>query len=95
MDSKELFDKIKNVKLGRKTLEKKRIITNLENSYKSREEVFNFFRDFTKMMLDSSYKAKEDETSGKGLKRVTRKQILQRLPIALAQIKAGITQKVY
>ena len=65
------------------------MITNLENVYKSREEVFNFFRDYTKTMLDSNYKAKQDETKGTGLKILTPKQLFQRMPIALAQVKAG------
>ena len=41
------------------------------------------------MVLDAAYKSKQNETEGKGLKILTPKQILQRLPIALAQIKAG------
>ena len=41
------------------------------------------------MMLDSNYKSKQDETKGRGLKILTPKQMLQRLPIALAQVKAG------
>ena len=65
------------------------MITNLENFYKSREEIFNSFRDNIKMVLDSNYKAKQDETKGTGLKILTPKQMLQRLPIALAQVKAG------
>ena len=47
------------------------------------------------MVLDSGYKAKQDETKGTGLKILTPKQMLQRLPIALAQVKAVITQKIY
>ena len=35
------------------------------------------------------YKSKQIETTEKGLKIQTLKQILQRLPIALAQVKAG------
>ena len=31
--------------MGRKTFEQEKVITNLENFYKSRENVFNFFRD--------------------------------------------------
>ena len=34
-------------------------------------------------------KSKQNETEGKGLKILTPKQMLQRLPIALAQVKAG------
>ena len=41
------------------------------------------------MVLDASYKSKQNENEGKGLKIVTPKQILQRLQIALAQVKAG------
>ena len=40
------------------------------------------------MMIDSNYKAKQDKTSQTGLKILTPKQLLQRLPIALAQVKA-------
>ena len=54
--------------------------TNLEHFYISREEVFNFFRDYTKIVLDSKYKAKEDETKGTGPKILTHKQLLQRVP---------------
>ena len=41
------------------------------------------------MFLDAAYKSKQNETEGKGLKILPPKQMLQRLPIALAQVKAG------
>ena len=41
------------------------------------------------MLSDANYDAKQNETEGKGLKILTLKQMLQRLPIALAQVKAG------
>ena len=41
------------------------------------------------MVLDSKYKGKQDETKETGLKISTPKQMLQRLPIALAQVKAS------
>ena len=41
------------------------------------------------MMSEAKSKAKQNETKGKGLKILTPKQILQRLPIALAEVKAG------
>ena len=55
------------------------------------EKVFNFFGDYTKMILDPGYNAKQNETEqeGTGLKILTPKQMLQRLPIALVQVKAG------
>ena len=110
MDSKELFNKIKNnqikfsevknkqneflnklnnIKIGKKTIEQKETINNLEKFYLSREEVINFFRDYIEMLSDANYDSKQNETKGKGLKILTPKQMLQRLPIALAQVKAG------
>ena len=41
------------------------------------------------MLSDANYAAKQNETRGKGLKTLTPKQMLQKLPIALAQVKAG------
>ena len=41
------------------------------------------------MLSDANYDAKQHETKGTGLKILTPKQMLQRLPIALAQVKAG------
>ena len=41
------------------------------------------------MLSDAKYDAKQGETKGTGLKILTPKQMLQRLPIALAQVKAG------
>ena len=41
------------------------------------------------MLSDENYNAKQNETNGKGLKILTPKQMLQRLPIALSQVKAG------
>ena len=41
------------------------------------------------MLSDANYDSKHSETKGKGLKILTPKQMLQRLPIALAQVKAG------
>ena len=85
----EILNKLSNIKIGKKTPEQKEVINNLENFYKSREEVINFFRDYGKMVLDASYKSKQNKTEGKGLKILTPKQMLQRLPIALTQLKAG------
>ena len=40
------------------------------------------------MFSDAKYRAKQNETKGTGLKILTPKQMFQRLPIALAQVKA-------
>ena len=41
------------------------------------------------MLSDANYDGRKNKTAGKGLKILTPKQMLQRLPIALAEIKAG------
>ena len=85
----EFLNKLSNIKICRKTPEQQEVINNLEKFYNSREEVINFFRDYVEMLSDANYNAKQNETKGKGLKILTPKQMLQRLPIAHAQVKAG------
>ena len=48
-----------------------------------------FFRDYTEILSDANYDAKQNETERTRLKILTPKQMLERLPIALAQVKAG------
>ena len=64
------------------------MINNLEKFYNSRAEVITLFRDYIEMLSDANYNAKQNETKGTGLKTLTPKQMLQRLAIALAQVKA-------
>ena len=85
----EILNKISNIKIGKRTTKQMEVIGNFEKFYISREEVINFFRDCGKMVLDACYRSKQNETMGKGLKILTPRQMLQRLPIALAQVKAG------
>ena len=73
----------------KKTVKQKETINNLEKFYSSREEVINLFKDHIEMWSDANYDAKQNETKGKEFKILTPKQMLQRLPIALAQVKAG------
>ena len=49
------------------------------------------------MMIDSGYKTKlnQIEQGGTRLKILTPKQMLQRLPIALAQVKAGNNSEIH
>ena len=53
--------------------------------YKARNEAIKFYDDYSSMMFEAKYRA----TKGKRLKILTPKQVLQKLPIALAQVKAG------
>ena len=45
--------------------------------------------DNAKIRSEAICKSKQNKTTGTGLKILTPKQMLQRLPIALAQVKAG------
>ena len=85
----EFLNKLSNIKIGKKTIEQKETINNLEKFYKSREEVITFFKEYIEMLSDANYDSKNSGTKGKELKILTPKQMLQRLPIALAQVKAG------
>ena len=89
----EFLNKLNNIKIGKKTVEQKETINNLEKFYNSREEVINIFRDYAEMLSDANYDSKQNETEGKGLKILTSKQMLQRLPISLAQVKTGNSSK--
>ena len=64
------------------------MVKNLEKIYNSREDVIKFFRGYVKMLSDANCNAKQNETKGTGVKTLTPKQMFQRLPIALAQVKA-------
>ena len=57
--------------------------------YNARNEAIKFYDDYSSIMSEAKYRA----TKGKGLKILTSKQMLQRLPIALAQVKAGNNSK--
>ena len=64
-------------------------IKNAENLYDSRLKIIDLFNDYSKIRSESIYRSKHDETKGTGIKMLTPKQMIQRLPIALAQVKAG------
>ena len=42
----DFLNKLSNIKIGKKAIEQKEVINNLEKFYNSREEVFNIFRDY-------------------------------------------------
>ena len=77
------------MKTVKKTIKQKEAINNLEKFYISKEEGINFFTDYGQTILNTAYKSKQNESEGKGLKILTPKQMLQRLAIALAQVKTG------
>ena len=63
----------------------KNTLYNIEMLYIARNETIICYDDYSSMMSEAKYRA----TKGTGLKILTPKQMLQRLPIALAQVKAG------
>ena len=78
------------IKKGNKiSKEQKNTIYNIEMLYKARNEAIKFYDDYSLMMSEAKSKAKQNETKGTRLKILTPKQLLQKLPIALAQVKAG------
>ena len=54
--------------------------------YEARKEAIKFYDDYSLIISGANTKAKA--TEGTGLKILTPKQMLQRLPIALVQVKA-------
>ena len=67
-------------------------IKNISKCYKSPVKVIKFHIDYFKMV----HKPACDVKHRNGLKTLTPKQMLKRLPIALAQLKAGkISEKLY
>ena len=58
---------------------------NVRNIYESRQKVIGFFNEFAKIRSQAIYEIKQ----GTRLKILTPKHMLQRLPIARAQVKAG------
>ena len=65
------------------------MICNRENLYNSRQKNISLLIDNSRIRSESIYKSKRNETKETGLKILTPKQMLQGLPIALAQVKAG------
>ena len=94
MSLKEARDRQRNylqylniIRKGYKNSVQKRTLSNIENHFNARERAIKFIEDYGSMVLEARRLAKEQE--GKGLKILTPNQMLKRLPIALAQVKAG------
>ena len=86
---KREFGQIKSGSPDHKSDKQLYIIKNVKNLYDSRQKIIDLFNSYSKIRSEAIYKSKQNETKGKRLKILTPKQMLQRLPIALAQVKAG------
>ena len=53
------LNKLNDIKVGKKAIEQKETINNLENFYIFREEVINIFREYIEMLSDANYDAKK------------------------------------
>ena len=88
MIKQEFKPNINDIKKGNKkyrSKEQKNALYNIEMLYTARNSVIELFDDYTSMISEAKLKA----TKGTGLKILTPKQMLQILPIALEQEKAG------
>ena len=72
-----------------KSKEQKSAMGYIKLLYESRQAVIKLFNDYSSVASEAKQKAKYRE----GLKILTPKQMLQRLPIVLEQIKAGNTSE--
>ena len=81
------FEMNETVKRGEKTEHLKSAINNINTFYESRIKVIKLFDDYSRIISEVKYKTKYWE----GLKVLTPKQRLQRLPVALAHAKTGNT----
>ena len=69
-------------------------IKDFKNLYDSKQKNIDLLNDNSKIRSEIIYKSKQNRTEDKGLKILTPKQILQRLPIALAQVKASNNSEI-
>ena len=72
-----------------KSEEQKSALENIKLLYESREAVIKSLNDYSSIASETKYKIKY----GEGLKMLTPKQMLQRLPIALARVQGGNTSE--
>ena len=87
-DQKQFKSKLNEITTGNpkhKSKDQIDTIKNIKNLYNSREKVIKLYNHYAKIISEAMYKTKQ----GTGLKILTPKQMLQRLPIALAQVKSG------
>ena len=75
------------IRKGNKNAEQRKTLANINILYSARNNVIKFIEDYGSMILEAKKLVREQE--GTGLKILTPNQMLKRLPIALAQVKAG------
>ena len=85
------FEYLKTIRRGNRNNEQKKTLANINLHFNARDSAIKFIEDYGSMILEAKKLAREHE--GTGLKILTPNQMLERLSIALAQIKAGINSE--
>ena len=85
-DFKKELNEIKSGNPKYKSSSQLYIIENVKNLYNSRQKIIDLLNDNSRIRSEAINKSKQNETARTGLKILTHKQMLQRLPIALAQV---------
>ena len=83
---REFNKKLNFIRRGNKNQEQRQALNNINNLYNARDMAIKFIEDYSSMILEAKKIVKQE---GQGLKILTPNQMLKRLPIAPAQIKAG------
>ena len=84
---KEYNKYLNSIRRGNKTWIQRNTLNNMNALFNARDMAIIFIEDHGSMILEAKRLAKEQEETG--LKILTPNQMLKKLPIALAQIKAG------
>ena len=82
------LDYLNIIRKGNKNAEQKNTQANINIHFNARNNAIKFIEDYGSTIIEAKRLAKEEQ-EGTGLKILTTNQMLKRLPIALAQIKAG------
>ena len=83
------------IRKGNKNDNQKRTLANINMFYNARDNAIKFIEDYGSMIIDAGRLAKEEQKGTEAskmserVKILTPNQMLKRLPIALAQVKAG------
>ena len=89
-DQVRIKSDLREIKIGGKnSADQKNTTKKVSKLFDWREKIINFFRDGSLLLSEAKYETKY----GEELKISTANQMFQRLPIALAQVKAGNNSK--
>ena len=88
---KDFINYLTMIRKGNKTQEQEKTLKNLNILFNGRNDAIYFTEGYGSVILEAKRKAAEElkEQGRTGLKILTPKQMLQRLPIALARVKTG------